>query len=153
MNDDIIIDFTSLCELAEQKKLSADAEKYIFLLWLGLTDREICSAYYNPAAKTVDLDDRTVFVKEEKAEERLSANGGRPFSPEELSSAHSELEKAGITPESIYRSGFFNLRFEQLLLDQPEDIVRIREMKRHIDRSSEELEKEYELYCKMRKKA
>lgn len=102
---------------------------------------------------TVDLDDRTVFVKEEKIENRLSSDGGRSFSHEELSAVRSELEKAEISPENIYKSGFFNIRFEQSLLKQPEDSVRIREMMRHIKRSAEELDFEYENYCKMRSKA
>ena len=153
MNDEIILDFNALCILAEQKKLSAEAEKYIYLLWLGLTEREAGSACYNPATKTVDLDDRTVFVKEEKIENRLSSDGGRPFSPEESSAVHYELEKAEISSENIYKSGFFNIRFEQSLLKQPEDSVRIREMMRNIKRSAEELDFEYENYCKLRNKA
>lgn len=152
MNDEIILDFDALCKLAEQKKLSAEAEKYIYFLWLGLTEREAGSACYNPATKTVDLDDRTVFVKEEKIESCLSSDGGKPFSHEELSAVHSELEKAEISPEKIYESGFFNIRFEQSLLKQPEDSVRIREMMRHIKRTAEELDFEYENYCKMRNK-
>lgn len=110
-------------------------------------------ACYNSATKTVDLDYRTVFVKEEKIESRLSSDGGKPFSHEELSAVHSELERAEISPENIYKSGFFNIRFEQSLLKQPEDSVRIREMMRHIKRSAEELDLEYENYCKMRNKA
>ncbi len=153
MNDEIILDFNALCRLAEQKKLSAEAEKYIYLLWLGLTEREAGSACYNPATKTVDLDDRTVFVKEEKIENCLSSDGGRPFSREELSAVRSELEKAESSSEKIYESGFFNIRFEQSLLKQPEDSVRIREMMRHIKRTAEELDFEYENYCKMRSKA
>lgn len=152
MNDEIILDFNALSELAEQKKLSAEAEKYIYLLWLGLTEREAGSACYNPATKTVDLDDRTVFVKEEKIENRLSSDGGKPFSHEALSAARSELEKAEISPESIYKSGFFNIRYEQSLLKQPEDSVRIREMMRHIKCTVEELDFEYENYCKLRNK-
>lgn len=153
MNDDIILDFNALCRLAEQKKLSAEAEKYAYLLWLGLTEREAGSACYNPATKTVDLDDRTVFVKEERIGELLSADGAKPLSPEAVSAAHSELEKAEIPPEIIYRSGFFNIRYEQSLLKQPEDSVRIREMMRRIGLTAEELDFEYENYCKMRKKA
>lgn len=49
MKSEIIIDFASLNKLTKQKNLSADAEKYIYLLWLGLTSSEISSAYYNPA--------------------------------------------------------------------------------------------------------
>lgn len=110
-------------------------------------------ACYNSATKAVDLDDRTVFVKEEKIENRLPSDGGKPFSHEELSAVHSELERAEISPENIYKSGFFNICFEQSLLKQPEDSVRIREMMRHIKRSAEELDLEYENYCKMRNKA
>lgn len=152
MNDDIILNFNALCTLTDQKKLSAAAEKYIYLLWLGLTEREIGAAFYNPATKTVDLDDRTVFVKEEKIEECLSSDGGKPLSQKSISDARSELEKADITPESIYRSGFFNFRYEQTLLNQPEDSVRIREMMRKIKCTSEELETEYKKYCEMRNK-
>ena len=118
-----------------------------------MTEREAVSACYNPATKTVDLDDRTVFVKEKKIENCLSSDGGKPFSHEELSAVRSELEKAEISPENIYKSGFFNICFEQSLLKQPEDSVRIREMMRHIKRSAEELDFEYENYCKMRSKA
>lgn len=88
MNDEIILDFSALCRLAEQKKLSAEAEKYIYLLWLGLTEREAGMACYNPATKAVDLDDRTVFVKEEKIENCLSLSSGTSFSREELSAVH-----------------------------------------------------------------
>lgn len=120
---------------------------------LGLTECETGLACYNSATKTADLDDRTVFVKEKKIENCLSSDGGKPFSHEELSAVNSELEKAEISPENIYRSGFFNIRYEQSLLKQPEDSVRTREMMRHIKRTAEELDFEYENYCKLRSKA
>lgn len=152
MNDEIILDFNALCKLIKQKKLSANAEKYAYFLWLCLNDREISSACYNPATKTVEIDDMTVFVKEDTIENLLSSDGGKPFSSESIFSARSELEKADISLESIYRSGFFNIRYEQSLLGQPEDSVRIREMKRSIKCSPKELENEYENYCKIRSK-
>lgn len=51
---------------------------------------------------------------------------------------------------SLYTSGFFNMRYEQSVLGQPEDIVRIKEIKRHIKENAETIEKEYELYSKSR---
>ena len=150
MKSEIIIDFASLNKLTKQKNLSADAEKYIYLLWLGLTSSEISSAYYNPATRTVDMSDSTIFVKEDKIAKCLSSDGGSPLDKKSIVSAQSELEGAGISPELIYKSGFFNMRYEQSVLGQPEDIVRIKEMERHIRSSSEELEKEYESYCKSR---
>lgn len=42
------------------------------------------------------------------------------------------------------------MRFEQSVLGQPEDIVRIKEIKRHINGSADKLEKEYELYSRSR---
>lgn len=42
------------------------------------------------------------------------------------------------------------MRYEQSVLGQPEDIVRIKEIKRHINGSAEKIEKEYELYNKSR---
>lgn len=151
MNDKIILDFNALSKLIKQKKLSPSAEKYIYFMWLGLTEREISTACYNSAAKTIGLDDRTVFVKEEAIEKFLASDNGKPFSFEELSLARYELERAEILPEDIYRSGFFNLRFEQSVLGQPEDSVCMREMKRNIKCSSKVLEKEYEKYLEMRK--
>lgn len=148
--DEIIMDFTSLSRLAQQKKLSANAEKYIYLLWLGLTSSEISSAYYNHATRTVDISDSTIFVKEDKIAECLSLGGGSPLDKKSISDAQSELEKAGISTESIYKWGFFNMRYEQSALGQPEDIVRIKEIKRHIKESAEKLEKEYEIYSKSR---
>ena len=141
--DKIIMDFTSLSRLAHQKKLSANTEKYIYLLWLGLTSSEISSAYYNPATRTVDISDSTIFVKEDKIAECLSSGGGSPLDKKSISDAQAELENAGISPEIIYKSGFFNMRYEQSVLGQPEDLVRIKEMGRHIKDSAEKLEKEY----------
>lgn len=77
--DEIIMDFTSLCRLANQKNISANAEKYIFLLWLGLTSSEISAAYYNPATRMVDVSDSTIFVKEDKIAECLTSGGGNPI--------------------------------------------------------------------------
>lgn len=148
--DGIIMDFTSLSNLTTQKNISANAEKYIYLLWLGLTSSEISSAYYNPATRTVDISDSTIFVKEDKIAECLSSGGGSPLDKKSISDAQAELENADISPEIIYKSGFFNMRFEQSVLGQPEDIVRIKEIKRHINGSADKLEKEYELYSKSR---
>ena len=148
--DEIIKDFTSLSNLATQKNISVNAEKYIYFLWLGLTSSEISSAYYNPATRTVDISDSTIFVKEDKIAECLSSGGGSPLDKKSISDAQSELESAGISPELIYKWGFFNMRYEQSVLGQPEDLVRIKEMERHIKGSADKLEKEYELYSKSR---
>lgn len=80
----------------------------------------------------------------------LSSGGGSPLDQKNISDAQAELENAGISPEIIYKSGFFNMRFEQSVLGQPEDIVRIKEIKRHINGSADKLEKEYELYSRSR---
>lgn len=79
MMDEIIMDFSSLSKLANQKNISINAEKYLYLLWLGLTSSEISSAYYNPATRTVDISDSTIFVKEDKIAECLSSDGGIPL--------------------------------------------------------------------------
>ncbi|MGN0665500.1 MAG: hypothetical protein ACI4KF_03130 [Huintestinicola sp.] len=150
MNSDVILNFDALDKLAKQKGLSENAKRFIFLIWLGLTPAEISSANYNIITRTIEWGDRTLFVKEDKIAECLSAGGGKPLDRERISSAETETEKAGLSAELIYRSGFFNFRFEQSELKQPEDIVRIKEMKRHIGDDSEVLEKEYELYFGIR---
>lgn len=63
----------------------------------------------------------------------------------------SELEKVSLSADDIYKTGFFNMRFEQSELGQPEDIVRIKEMSRNIGIIAEELDKEYLLYCSGRR--
>lgn len=150
MNGELIMDFTALDSLAEEKKLSLAAQKFIYLVWLGLTPSEIVCAYYNINMRTLEWSDRTLFIKEDKIAEYLSAESGRPLDNESISAAQSELENAGISVEQVYKSGFFNMRFEQSKLKQPEDIVRIKEMRRNIGNNAEELEKEYELYCGIR---
>ncbi|WP_432650311.1 hypothetical protein [Huintestinicola sp.] len=151
MNSEPILDFSALNKLAEQKNLSLNAQKFIYLIWLGLTPAEISSANYNTAMRTVEWGDRTLFVKENKMAECLAADGGRLLDKGSISSAETELEKVSISADLIYKTGFFNMRFEQSELGQPEDIVRIKEMSRHIGISADELDKEYKLYCSKRK--
>lgn len=139
-----------LSQLAEKEKLSVNAEKYLYLTWLGLTPSEMRSAYYNSVMRTVEWNDRVIFVKDDKMAERLAQNSGGPLGEKELSSAEAELNSAGISPKLVYKMGFFNMRWEQAELNQPEDIVRIKEMSRHIGCNTAELEKEFENYRKAR---
>ncbi|MGN1100670.1 MAG: hypothetical protein ACI4RG_00650 [Huintestinicola sp.] len=151
MKNGLIPNFAALNELAEQKDLSLNTKKFIYLIWLGLTSSEASSANYNPAMRTVEWSDRTLFVKEDKMAECLSAEKGRSLDKSSISSALEELKKAGISADDIYKSGFFNMRFEQSELGQPEDIVRIKEMSRHIGIGADALEQEYKLYYEKRK--
>lgn len=143
MNSEYIVGFEQLEQLLKSKNLSANAVEYSYLIWLGLTPNEMSCAYYNPNTRTVEFDDRVIFVKQDRMAERLADISGRPIEKKNIASAEKELNDAGISPAFLYKTGFFNIRLEQAKLGQPEDLVRIKEMSRHIGQSNEELEREY----------
>lgn len=151
MNGNYIFGFDQLEKLLESKNLSDNAKKYSYLTWLGLTPSEMTSSYYNHRTRTVESDDRVIFVKEDRIAELLAPMDGQAPKKSEISSAETELNDAGISPAQLYKMSFFNIRLAQAELGQPEDIVRIKEMSRHIGQSAAELDKEYAAFCEMKK--
>ena len=143
MNSEYILGLEQLEQLLKSKNLSANAVNYSYLTWLGLTPNEMASAFYNHNTRTVEFDDRVIFVKQDRMAERLADISGRPIEKKNIASAEKELKESEISPAFLYKMSFFNIRLEQAKLGQPEDIVRIKEMSRHIGQSNEELEREY----------
>lgn len=95
--------------------------------------------------RTVEWNDRTVFVKDDRIADRLAA-------VEDISLCRSFADEAEavIVHELLYISGFFNMRYEQKQLGQPEDIVRVKEMARIIGKNMPELNVQYLEYEKAR---
>lgn len=151
MNSDIILDFSALDRLAEEKNLSVKAQKFLYLIWLGVPPKEACSALYNTAVRILEWNDSTLYVKDDKAAMILGADGGKSLDKNSSDAAAKELAAAGISSALVSKMGFFNMRYEQSELGQPEDIVRVSEIARHIGLGAEELENEYKLYCRRRK--
>ncbi|MGN0599115.1 MAG: hypothetical protein ACI4JK_04395 [Oscillospiraceae bacterium] len=143
MNSEYILGFEQLEQLLKGKSLSENAVKYSYLTWLGLTPNEMTSAYYNQNTRTVESDDRVIFVKQDRMAEQLADMSGQPIAKKNIASAEKELNESEISPAFLYKMSFFNIRLEQARLGQPEDIVRIKEMSRYISQSPEALEREY----------
>ncbi|MGN0696546.1 MAG: hypothetical protein ACI4J5_07280 [Oscillospiraceae bacterium] len=144
---DYIYDSDMLEEkLAEKEGLSKGAKAYIYLTWLGLSAAEIKAARYNGMVSTVEWDDRMTFVKDEKISAFLSSC----VDISDFGKYASEAENSGIEPGLVYKMGFFNIRYEQKKLGQPEDVVRIREMAKVIGEDASALSNEYLDYEKGR---
>lgn len=132
-------------KISENNTLSDGAKAYICLTWLGLSPKEIGEACYNKAMRTVEWNDMTIFVKEDRIASRLA-------SLEDISLCRSCADEAeSAAPHGLlYISGFFNMRYEQKQLGQPEDIVRVKEMARIIGKNMPELNVQYLEYEKAR---
>ncbi|MGN0553453.1 MAG: hypothetical protein ACI4I1_08715 [Oscillospiraceae bacterium] len=143
MNSEYILGFEQLEQILKSKKISANAVNYSYLTWLGLTPNEMTSAYFNHNTRTVEFNDRVIFVKEDRMAECLADISGQPIGKKSITSAEKELNAAEISPAFLYKMSFFNIRLEQAKLGQPEDLVRIKEMSRYIGQDTKTLEQEY----------
>lgn len=146
-----VYNFDMFQEKLSAASLSKEATAYLYLTWLGLSDNEICNSCYNSHMRILEWDDRTVFIKENTIADFLSALGIQT-SDIDVKGASSEAEKSGVSPALVRKMGFFNIKYEQKKLGQPEDIVRMKEMARNIGQSLDELNSEYQPYKAERNK-
>ena len=122
---------------------------YIFLSWPGLTEGEMKSAGaddYNAAMRILMCGDRSVYVKEDDIASFLEKCSGNIIG--DYDKASSEADKLGLSHDFVYKMRFFYDKLELKKTGKPEDIVRFKEIMRHIGSDEKTISNEFEQYEK-----